>query len=109
MVSPLAQMQERYLAMGSNQQAMAEIAALAQLRPDILDNLDFDQYIRTLADAYGMDKRVIVNMADVRRVRQARDQAQAQMRQFAMQQEAAKTGADIMSKLPPEMIEGEKQ
>jgi hypothetical protein len=109
MISPLAQMQERYLSMGSSQQAMAEIAALAQLRPDILDNLDFDQYVRNLVDAYGMDKRVIVDMADVQRMRQARAQAQAQMQQFAMQQEAAKTGADVMSKLPPEATGGMQQ
>ena len=36
----------------------------------------------------------------------ARAQAQARMQQFAMQQEAAKTGAEVMSKLPPEAAEG---
>jgi hypothetical protein len=109
MVSPLAQMQERYLTLGSSQQAMAEIAALSQMRPEILDNIDLDQYVRTLVDAYGMDKRIIVNMADVRRMRQARAQAQAQMQQFAMQQEAAKTGAEVMSALPPEAAGGIQQ
>jgi hypothetical protein len=100
MVSPLAQMQERYLTMGASQQAIAEIAALAQFEPAVLDNVDLDQYVRNIADAYGMDKKIVVDMAAVQRIRQARAQQQAQIQQFAMQIEQAKAGADILGKLP---------
>ena len=107
MISPLAQMQKRYLLLGSSQQAVMEIAALVQLNPQILDNIDFDQYARNLADAYGLDKRIIVDMADVERMRQARAQQQQAMQQQAMQLQGLEVGSKALanvSKIPPEMM-----
>jgi len=108
MISPLAQMQRRFLMLGNSQQAVAEIAALAQLNPQVLDNIDFDQQARNIADAYGLDKRVVIDMADVERMRQARAQAQQQ----AMAQEQQLRGMEVgskalanVSKLPPEMLQ----
>jgi hypothetical protein len=104
MISPLAQMQKRYLMLGASQQALAEIAALVQMvqDPAVLDNLNFDQQVRNIADAYGLDKRVVRDMADVERMRQARAEQQAALLQQAQQMEQAKVGADIMGKLPKE-------
>jgi hypothetical protein len=96
MVSPLAQMQQRYLTLGSSQQAMAEIAALAQLRPDILDNVDLDLYVRNICTAFGMDKRVVLDIADVQRTRQARAMQQQAMVAEQMNIEKAKAGAQVM-------------
>jgi hypothetical protein len=108
MVSPLAQMQKRYLTLGSSQQAIMEIAQLAQMKPDVLDNLNFDQEARDIANAYGLDKRVVYDMADVERMRQARAQQQQQMaqaqQQMAMMKEGSAAAAN-MSKVPPEMME----
>ena len=107
MVSPLAQMQRRYLMLGSSQQALGEIAALAQLNPQVLDNIDFDQHVRNIADAYGLDKRVVIDMVDVQRMRQARAQQQAAMQQQAMQLQGLEVGSKALanvSKLPPEMM-----
>jgi hypothetical protein len=115
MVSPLAQMQRRYLLLGSSQQAIAEIAGLAQLNPQILDNINFDQQVRDIADAYGLDKRIIYDMADVERMRQARAQAQQQTIAQAQQLQGLEVGSKALaniSKIPPEMLqqaEGEKQ
>jgi hypothetical protein len=103
MISPLAQMQRQYLKLGSSQQALAQILSLLEIKPDILDNLDLDQHIRNVADAYGLDKRIVVDWADVQRMRQARAKQQAAMQQQAMQLEATKVGADAIGKLPPEM------
>jgi hypothetical protein len=107
MISPLAQMQRRFLMLGSSQQAIAEIAALVQLNPQILDNINFDQQVRNIADAYGLDKRVIYDMADVQRMREARAKAQQQ----AMAQEQQMRGLEVgskalanVSKIPPEMM-----
>jgi hypothetical protein len=108
MISPLAQMQRRYLSLGSGQQAVAEIMALAQMNAQVLDNFDMDRHVRILADAYGRDKRVIVDEADVERARKARAQQEAEMRQRAMQMQGLDVGSKAMgnmAKLPPEMME----
>jgi len=118
MISPLAQMQRRFLMLGSNQQAIAEIAALAQLNPQTLDNINFDQLARNIAEAYGMDKRTVYDMADVMRMREARMQAQQQAMAQEQQLRGLEVGSKAManiSKLPPEMMahaaqaEGAKQ
>jgi hypothetical protein len=107
MISPLAQMQKRYLMLGATQQAIAEIAAIAQaLNPQVIDNLDLDQYIRDIADAYGLDKRIIIDMADVHRLRQGRMQAQAAMAQQQQQLEQAKIGVQAMGSMPGEVLRG---
>jgi hypothetical protein len=108
MVSPLAQTQRRYLMLGSSQQAVAEILALYQIAPSILDNLDLDRHVRNIADAYGIDKRVLVDMADVERLRQARAQQEAMMRQQAAAMAALDTGskaAASISKSSPEAVQ----
>lgn len=89
MVSPLAQMQRRYLTVGNSQQAIAEILALYQIRPEVADNLNLDLHVRNIADGYGIDKRVLVDMADVERLRQAR------ARQMAAQQQRMETMAAL--------------
>jgi hypothetical protein len=108
MISPLAQMQRRYLSLGSGQQAVGEILALAQASPQILDNLDLDRQARIIADAYGMDKRVIKDEEEVGRMRKERARQEAEMRQSAMQMQGLDVGAKAMgnmAKLPPEMME----
>jgi hypothetical protein len=100
MISPLAQMQKRYLALGSSQQAMAEIAMLVQLNPGVVDNVNFDQYVRTIAEAYGLDKRIVRDLAEVERLRQARAQQQAQMYNDQLEIQQAKAGADLARSVP---------
>jgi len=108
MISPLAMMQRKYLLLGSSQQAIAEIAALAQMNPQILDNINFDQMAHNIAEAHGLDKRVVIDMADVQRIRQARAQQQQAMQQQAMKLQAMDVGSKAManiSKIPPEMLQ----
>jgi hypothetical protein len=108
MISPLAQMQRRYLMLGSSQQAIAEIGALAQFRPDVLDNINFDQQARDIADAYGMDKRSVYDMADVMRMRQARAEAQQQAIARAQQLQGLEVGSKALAnvgKIPPEILQ----
>jgi len=108
MISPLAQMQRRFLMLGNSQQAVAEIAALAQLNPQVLDNINFDQQARNIADAYGLDKRVVIDMADVERMRQARAQAQQQAMAQEQQLRGLEAGSKALAnvgKIPPEMMQ----
>jgi hypothetical protein len=108
MVSPLAQIQRRYLMLGSSQQAIAEIAALVQIRPEVLDNINLDQHVRDIADAYGLDKRIVYDMADVERMRQARAQAQQQALEQAQRLQGLEVGSKALAnvgKLPPEMLQ----
>jgi hypothetical protein len=108
MVSPLSQMQRRYLTVGNSQQAVAEMLALYQINPEIIDNLNLDQHVRNIADGYGLDKRVLVDMADVERMRQARARQMAAMRQQAETMAALDTGskaAASMTKSSPEAVE----
>jgi hypothetical protein len=105
MVSPLAQMQRRYLMLGSSQQAIGEILALYQISPQILDNLNLDQYVRNVADAYGIDKRVLTDIADVERLRQARARQQAAIQQ----QQAAMSALDVGSKAAASMSKSDPE
>jgi hypothetical protein len=108
MVSPLAQAQQRYLMLGSSQQALSEILALAQAKPSVLDNLDLDQQARNIAAAYNLDKRVVIDIMDVERMRQARAEQQAAAQQAAMRMQALEQGSKAIanvSKAPPEMLE----
>jgi hypothetical protein len=108
MISPLAMMQRRYLMLGNSQQAIMEIAALVKLNPQIIDNINFDQYARNVADAYGLDKRIVVDMADVERMRQARAQAQQQAMAQAQQLQGLEVGSKALAnvaKVPPEMMQ----
>jgi hypothetical protein len=110
MVSPLAQMQRRYLMLGSSQQAVAEIAALAQISPRVLDNINFDQYARNIAEGYGLDKRAVYDLADVERIRQARAKQEEAMRQNMLreqQMQTMKTGSEALKNvggIPPEAM-----
>jgi hypothetical protein len=109
MVSPMARIQARTLLLGDSRQALSEILALAQARPEVLDNISLDRYARNVAEAYNMDARVLVNMADVQRMRQARSEAQARQAELLQGQaraNMAKTAAEAAANLPPEMLGG---
>jgi hypothetical protein len=107
MVSPLAQMQKRLLTLGGSQQAIMEIAALAQLNPGILDNLDLDREARDIADAYGLDKRVLKEEEAVAAERAARARQQQDMQQQAMRLQTMDVGSKALanaSKASPELL-----
>jgi len=91
LVSPLALMQKRFLTLEPTKQALAEILPLAQLRPEILDNIDLDRFARFAAEEYNMDRRIMLDIATVERTRKARAEIAAEQQKMAMQQQAAET------------------
>lgn len=64
------------------------LGVIAQLKPDVLDKFDADAAIDSLADAQGIDPKLIVPGKQVAMIREQRQQQQAQM----MQQQQAAAG-----------------
>ena len=74
------------------------MGGLAQLKPDVLDKIDFDQVVDDLGGALGVNPKIIVPDNVVAALREQRAQAaQAQQAAAAMPAmvDAAKTAGDI--------------
>jgi hypothetical protein len=97
-VSPLAMIQKRAHELSTTKAFMAEILPLAEVRPDILDKVDLDQYVNVVAEAGSVNQKVIRKDQDVADIRKARADLQMQMAKQQMELEAAKTGADVYAK-----------
>ena len=84
---------------------------LSQVRPEILDNIDFDKSIRTVSDVYGSPGSVLRPVKDVIQIREVRaEQVRKQKEMEAMQQasEVAKTGTQAEKNLSTANINKEK-
>lgn len=95
-IGPLARAQ-RLAKIRRIQAAFADIAPLAQLKPDVLDNFDLDKAALLASREHGMPVELIVKGRDVAKLRAMR--AQQQQRAVAMQQ-----GFEVTDRL----IEGAK-
>ena len=95
LVSPLAQLQKRYLLLDNTRRFLQEVIALAEIYPEGLDNVDINNYLRNAADIYHIDQRVLRNLADVKRIQQGRAVLKAQMLQQQMQNEQAQAQAKV--------------
>jgi Bacteriophage head to tail connecting protein. len=89
-VSMLAQAQR---AIGTNavDRFVGNLGAIAQMKPDILDKFDQDEWADVYADMLGIDPALIVADKEVAMVRQARNQAMAAKEQAAMMQQNSQT------------------
>lgn len=98
-ISPLAQAQ-KILGVEPLQSTVSFATALAQLRPDAVDNLNVDGMVENFADAVGLKPTLILSADEVAQVRQQRAQQQEQARQAQLAEQAggaAKSlaGADL--------------
>jgi hypothetical protein len=93
-VSMLAQAQR---AIGTNavDRFVGNLGTIAQMKPDILDKFDQDQWADIYADMLGVDPSLIVADKDVAMVRQARNQAMAAKEQSAMLQQQSQTAKNL--------------
>jgi len=89
-VSMLAQAQR---AIGTNavDRFVGNLGSIAQMKPDILDKFDADQWADIYADMLGVDPSLIVADKEVAMVRQARNQALAAKEQAAAMQQQSQT------------------
>jgi len=76
---------------------LEQAAAFIQLDPTVVDNLDGDQAILTIARVHGLPQEIIRNKDEVEGIRQARQEAQ---QQAAEQQQQAQQ-AETVSKVGP--------
>lgn len=75
-VSMLAQAQ-RAIGTNSVDRYVANLGAVAQFKPDVLDKFDSDQWADAYADMLGVDPKIIVPSDKVALIRKARNEAQA--------------------------------
>ena len=89
-VSMLAQAQR---AIGTNavDRFVANLGVVAQMRPDVLDKFDQDQWADAYSDMLGVDPKLIVASDQVALLRQQRNAAMAAKEQAAMAQQQAAT------------------
>jgi hypothetical protein len=85
-ISPLAKSQ-KLEDVSSIQQFNAAIAPVAAVKPEIMDNIDFDDQTRSLAEGLGIPMSGLRTREDVSALRQARSQQQAAAAQQAQQQQ----------------------
>lgn len=87
-VSMLAQAQR---AIGTNgiDRFVMSLGQIAAVKPDVLDKLNADEWADVYSDMLGVDPALIVADKDVAIIRKQRAEAQAQMQQAAMAEQAA--------------------
>ncbi len=73
------------------------VGNLAAARPDVLDNIDWDETVDTYADLLGVTPKVVLATAKVAKIRAQRDQQQQQQAQMQNSMAAAQ-GAQTLSK-----------
>ena len=93
-VSILAQAQR---AVGSNSvdRFMGNVMQISQIRPEILDKVNFDSYADQYGEMLGIDTDLLVPDADVQALRNARAEAEAAQAQMQMAQQQAAAVKDM--------------
>ena len=81
--------------MNSIDRFVGAIASVAQIKPEVLDNLNGDKWAEIYADSLGIDPRILTNPDDVSAMREQRAQQQA----AASQLQQAEQGANIAQAL----------
>lgn len=104
-ISLLAQAQ-RMVEMPSIEKVMGFAGSMAAINPEILDNINFDQALRRSAEVYGAPEIILRSeeeTAEIRRERQAMQQAQFEAEQAAQMAAPAKDmaqAARLMAETP---------
>lgn len=93
-VSILAQAQ-RAVGVTSVQRFVSDALSVSEARPDVLDNINFDEWLRRTAHMRGVEASMLVDEASVLELRQARARAQAAQEQTVMAREQASTVKDL--------------
>ena len=80
---------QKTVGVSSVQAWLSSVGNLSQLRPDILDKVNWDQVVDDLAEMYGVPPRELADSDEVERIREARAQQMAMQQQLAAQTEQA--------------------
>lgn len=95
-VSTLAQAQQ-LVGLGSLDRYAMTIGSIAQMKPEVLDKFDADQFADVYAQRLGVDPSVLVADDKVAIIRKSRQEQMAQQQQMAMMQPMAEAAAKIGS------------
>jgi len=98
LVSILAQAQKA-IQTNAIDRFMGNVGALAQVKPEVLDNIDADAWAHVYSDALGIDPSLILPDEEVAKIRAQRAQQQAAAQQAAMAEQQANT-AQTLSNTP---------
>ncbi|MBR0568371.1 hypothetical protein J5J83_19795 [Azoarcus sp. L1K30] len=93
-VSMLAQAQ-RAVGTNSVDRYVGNLGAIAQMKPDVLDRFDSDEWAEIYADMLGVDPRLIVADDQVAMIRQQRAQAQQQAAHAEQMAQGAQTAKNL--------------
>lgn len=96
--SPIAQAQKKYFESNGLVQSLQAIQMVAQIKPETMENFNFDLIARKITQAYGIPSEVLLTENEVQKVRTQREQAQAQAMGQAQQQQNALMQAEIVNK-----------
>lgn len=100
-ISMLAQAQKA-VSTGGIERFAAFVGQMAAVKPDVLDKMDADQAVDEYADALGVQPKIVVPDEEVKKIREARAQKQAQVenaQMMATMAPAMKQGADAAAVL----------
>lgn len=92
-ISPMA-ISRRSSVTQSFMQAMSAAQILAQINPEIMQNLDLDAVFRSLMTQNNVDPQFLKSESEVAQVRQEQAKMQQQQQQLAMAQQAASAAKD---------------
>jgi len=98
-ISPLARSQ-KLDQMKSINNFLQLITNIAQVKPDVLDNVNEDEVVYEIQDLYGINPKFVRDKKEVKGIREARAEQMQKQNQMAMVQQGAdaiKTGAEIDS------------
>ena len=93
-VSMLAQAQ-RAIGTNSVDRYVANLGAVAQFKPDVLDKFDSDQWADAYGDMLGVDPKLIVPSDKVALIRKARNEAQAAQAQVENMKTASEAARNL--------------
>lgn len=94
LISMLAQAQ-RAIGTNSVDRFVHSMGEVAQMKPEVLDNFDPDQWADTYSDMLGVDPKLIVSSDQVAAIRDARQKAQAAQAKAAAMQQQSQTAKNL--------------
>ena len=74
---------------------MANVGAVAQYKPEVLDRINADAWVETYADALGVTPAILIPKETAEAIRQQRAQAQQEAQQSALLEQAASTAQKL--------------
>jgi hypothetical protein len=105
-IGPLAQAQKKHHETAGIVQGLSLVNAIAQIAPEAMDVVDFDELVKNGLEGAGTSQLIIREDEDIAAIRQARAQAQAQAQQQAAAMEQQKNILGNFNKLNEPLKQG---